>query len=204
MKTSIKLFTYKNTPIYLSYWFFLIFLFLSPIQCIILFFSVLIHEMAHTIIANKLKYKTDYITIGLLFGAAMIDNKYLEDDDHRIAISIAGPLSNILLAIIFFIIGIIHYIFLNQHNIIINNIALINIILGLINLLPIYPLDGGRISKSLFHKMISNKNKAKQYSSILSMFTCLVILLLSLFYGLYFIALFCLFLGYVSYLDTKK
>ena len=62
MKNAWKLFEYKDTPIYLKYWFFAILLFVPVSWVISIFVGILIHEIAHVKRADKLGYKTDYIS----------------------------------------------------------------------------------------------------------------------------------------------
>lgn len=74
-------------------------------------------------------------------------------------ISIAGPLTNIIIFIIAF--------FLKINNDLKTEIIYINAIIAIFNLIPIHPLDGSRIFKNLFKLYIGNK-KAYEYTNIIS------------------------------------
>lgn len=102
---------------------------------------IIIHEMAHLFIALVFNIKPKNMNI-YAFGISLefysfgyIKYKNLK----KILIALAGPLINFLIAIIFIILGQSKYI----------EIIYTNILLAMFNLLPIYPLDGGRIIKSI-------------------------------------------------------
>jgi stage IV sporulation protein FB len=170
MKTSIKLFNFVGAPVELSVWFFLIFL-ITPISwSVAIFFSVLIHEMAHAWVADRRGWKVHGIKIDLFTGSASIDTNIPERDS--IPVVLAGPLSNLLLAIGTIVVGLIVvdtginptlYKFLNDF-------FVINLFMFIFNILPIYPMDGGRLVKdTLTLKMRSNRRLAKKIAGGISL-----------------------------------
>lgn len=206
MKNAIKIFTYNETPIYIKYWFFILLLVISPIKVASLFIGVLIHELAHAIEAKKLGYKTDYIFIDVFYGGALIDSKYQYNNLHAIKIAAAGPLSNIILSSITFSIMLFtkqyeSLIFLNEY---LSTFMTINFILGFSNLLPIYPLDGGRISKGLLNIFSDNRTKARKINSMISLFTTISLITVCSLYGYWILSLFCLTFLYTSYKEWVK
>lgn len=180
MKNAWKLFDYGETPIYLKYWFLGLFLFIPVSWVLMIFISILIHEMSHARTAKKLGYKTDYIFIDILHGGALVDNKYIDNNKHAISIASAGPVSNLILALIGFLSA---TIFTSLDPDYINSPVIpflaefitINLILFVANLVPIYPLDGGRISKA-FSKMCFGEDKGRVINGIISMVLSLCVL----------------------------
>ena len=104
-------------------------------------FFVLIHELSHMITGIVLGFKPKKFMImpfgfKIQFKEIKIEKKV---ETKKIAVAVAGPLINLI------IIGI--SAFLKLHI----NIIYINLIISLFNLIPIYPLDGGRILKEIIH-----------------------------------------------------
>ena len=131
----------------------IIFWFTKQIEIYMLFMILaLIHECGHLICGLCLGLKPGNIKITPV-GIQILFKNYIQDYNtkiqkgnevciKKIAIAFAGPLVNIFIAIIAF--------FMPQ-NIAISKETLIytNLMLTIFNLLPIYPLDGGRILKEI-------------------------------------------------------
>lgn len=165
MKNSWKLFNYGETPVYLKYWFLILFLFFGASFVVSIFVSVLIHELAHSFVANKLGYRTDSIVIDVFYGAANIDSQYVNNHNHTIKIALAGPISNLLLSFVSLSLCVVFQDPLSSFLLV---LAAINLLLAVVNLIPVFPLDGGRISKSLLSKFLGN-SKGRYYNGILSL-----------------------------------
>jgi stage IV sporulation protein FB len=105
---------------------------------------VILHEYVHFFIARCYGYKDGSVQI-LPFGAVL----NLTDIDHasvmeEVIISLSGPIFNLVLAVIFYALSL-------QFNYeIIKSLLFTNLSLGIFNLVPTLPLDGGRILRALF------------------------------------------------------
>lgn len=160
-----------------------IFLFLSiflitkqiKIYCMLMLFAF-IHELSHLIAGILLGFKLEAFRI-MPFGFSIefktepqnYNKKVVKSNIlavKKIIIALAGPLLNIIIAII----GILH----NMDE----NIIYSNILLMFFNLIPIYPLDGGRILKNLLKIFLGNK-KATIYTNKISNIFIIILTIIS-------------------------
>lgn len=166
MKTSFKLFDFAGAPVEMSIWFFILFLWFPIPTVASIFISVLIHELAHAWVANKRGWRVFRVKLDLFTGSAAIDTNIPERDS--IPVVLAGPLSNLILAISCIPLSII----LEETGLspFLNTLFIINILMFIFNMLPIFPMDGGRILKDfLFLKMPSNRRLAKNIAGYTSL-----------------------------------
>jgi Zn-dependent protease len=199
MKQSFKLFNFKKAPVTLSIWFFLLFAMLPVNMVISIFISVLVHELAHAWVANRKGYQVYGINIDIFSGSASIDTNMHERDS--IPIVAAGPISNIILAGIGFLsIYILPVDILTLSKYFITSFITVNIFLAVFNILPIFPMDGGRIVRDLLVLKMRDRRKARQIAAIISLVFSTLLLVYSI-YTLSFILI--LFSGYFSYLALK-
>ena len=122
----------------------------------VLFFSTLIfHELSHSIVAQGYGIKIKSITLFIIGGVAQME-EIPKEPRMEAWISAAGPAFSLAIGIIAYAI----YDFFGQVNpargtfengilIMLGIIAFYNIILGIFNLLPAFPMDGGRIFRAL-------------------------------------------------------
>lgn len=119
--------------------------------------SIVVHEYGHALVARERGYSTEYICLYLFGGAAWI--RGLEDVNHddEIAISLAGPATNL----VWVIIGTLFLALTGWK--VWGLVITINLLLGLFNLIPALPLDGGRILRAWLCKRLGY-TKATQVS----------------------------------------
>ena len=202
MKTSFKLFNFAGSPVELSIWFFILFLWLPFTFIIAIFASVLIHELAHAFVAKRLGWTVYKIEVGLFTGSASVDTNIPEKDS--IPVIAAGPLSNLILAIV----SIPLYLALSGVNPfldrLLNDLFVVNMFMFIFNILPIYPMDGGRLLKDfLFLRMRNNRILAKKISGSVSLIFSLCLLTLSIVFFAPITILFSLLFIYFSLVELE-
>lgn len=191
MKQSFKLFNFQGTPVYLSFWFFLLFLIFSVPVTVGIFISVLLHEMGHAWMANRKGYSVYGITIDMLSGAAAIDSNMHDRDS--ISITAAGPLTTLMLAISSYVLN------LFVPNSFLTSLFIINTYLFIFNILPIYPMDGGQIVRS-YANLSKNRYQSRRIASIISVIFSVLLVIYGLWTWSFILAIFG---GYFAYLSLK-
>ena len=162
MKLTYQLFNFYGIPVNFNLMFLILLFFIEPITVICLFISILIHELAHAFVALKKNYFVSEVKIDVLYGFASMDISNIPERDSW-KIALAGPISNLILSVIAVLIGSFYdYEFLSQ-------LFVINILLFMFNILPIYPMDGGRILRDILFMKMSSRKSAKKISSIVSL-----------------------------------
>lgn len=142
----MKLFQYQGIDVKVDRLFLLMMVFYGfakvlP-QAVIIFLVVFIHELAHTIVARGYKVYIKEIELFPFGGVAKLD--FLDvDSNEEIRIALAGPLANFFMAGL----GLAAQYYYNTDYWLPFFIRL-NIIMGLFNLIPVLPLDGGRIYRA--------------------------------------------------------
>ncbi|MGZ8557744.1 MAG: site-2 protease family protein [Chitinophagaceae bacterium] len=111
---------------------------------------VIIHEMGHFLAMKYYRYSDLGIFFIPLLGAYVSGTKREVSQTESAVIILAGPLPGILAGILFFFIDSNSSEGYYPFDISLSQIALLFIILNLINLLPIYPLDGGQLLNRVF------------------------------------------------------
>lgn len=131
-----------------------------------LFLSIIFHEMAHSLVARRYGLPMRGITLFIFGGVAQMDREP-PSPKAEFMMAIAGPLSSILAALLFYgfyaaamgggwprpVYGVLLY------------LAMINGLLAVFNLVPAFPLDGGRILRSVLWKAKNNLRWATKISS---------------------------------------
>jgi len=128
---------------------------LGLLLALLLFASVLLHELGHSLAARTQGITVNSITLFLFGGVAAIERES-KTPLGAFWVAIAGPLVSFALFIIFWTMG-----NLGQQWLIVRyfgqNLGQINLFLGLFNLIPGLPLDGGQILKALVWKLSGDR-----------------------------------------------
>ena len=123
---------------------------LGIIAMLLFFVSLLLHELAHALVAKCFGLEVPRITLFLFGGVAELGDEP-DTAPHEFWIAIAGPAMSLALASVFWVFSVIVLLIgsdLSQVHIVLTYLATINLILGVFNLLPAFPLDGGRVLRA--------------------------------------------------------
>lgn len=107
----------------------------------LLFGSVLVHELGHALVARRYGVGTREIVLLPIGGAAMLSDEPSRPV-HELLIALAGPLVSLGLAVGAWLIH------LALPLALLSDLVVINLMLGLFNLVPAFPLDGGRMLRA--------------------------------------------------------
>jgi Zn-dependent protease len=151
----------------------------------VVFLSIIIHELGHAFSFRIFGY-SPRIRLHSFGGETSISGENHLKPWQDIVVGLAGPLSGILCGGSLYLI----YLFLPQSvilNDIMNDVIRVNIGWSIINLFPLYPLDGGQITKTVIASIFKKRGELIFY--IFSMTIALGLAMLSLYYQSYWIAL---------------
>ncbi len=164
----------KKFPIHPSFiLLFLWFIFTKNFYSFLLFISVVMsHELAHFVVAKKLGYKLSSFLIAP-YGVCLNYQEDAFEQRDEILIAFAGPCVNFILSILCISLW---WIFPVSYNFT-NEFVYQSLMLGLFNLLPCYPLDGGRIFVGMLSKNKTRTQSIKITRVINVIFACILFIL---------------------------
>ena len=142
---------FKNWPA-AQYWV------MGAVTAVMLFVSVLLHELGHSVMAMHYKISVRNITL-FIFGGVSLIGAEPPNAAAGFWIAIAGPVVSFILAALFslmhsFFSGIAPLLALFKY------LVYINIVLGLFNLIPGFPLDGGGVFRAIVWRITHNMRRA--------------------------------------------
>jgi Zn-dependent protease len=105
---------------------------------------IFIHELGHYLAMKVFKYKDLTIFFIPLLGAVAGGSKEKISQKEKAIVLLAGPLPGIIIGLLIFFIA------NDQNNYFLLRLSYAFVLLNVLNLLPIYPLDGGQLLKTLF------------------------------------------------------
>lgn len=130
----------------------------GALAALLLFASVAFHELAHSFVAKRYEISIESITLFIFGGVAQMRGEP-PHPKAEFRIAIAGPLSSFFLSFVFFLFS------LNTSGgvkSLFAYLSLINLILAIFNLIPGFPMDGGRVLRAFLWKRKKNFFHATQ------------------------------------------
>jgi Zn-dependent protease len=134
---------------------------LGAITALLLFVSVLIHELAHSFVALARGLQARSITLFIFGGVSSLGGDAKEASTEFL-VAIVGPLTSFGLAGIAYVVALL--VDVPQVDLVASYLVYINVVLGLFNLVPGFPLDGGRVLRSVLWGMTDNVRKATEWA----------------------------------------
>jgi Zn-dependent protease len=149
--------------------------FLSIFGATLFFASVLLHELSHTFVANKNKLRVSKITLFIFGGVANLRTEP-KNPKTELTMALVGPISSAVIGLTFLLL---YYLFKFSTPLgwLFMNLGYLNFLLAIFNIIPAYPLDGGRVFRSIVWLKTNNFNKATELASLMGrIFAAFIIL----------------------------
>ncbi|MBS3782541.1 MAG: site-2 protease family protein [Candidatus Thermoplasmatota archaeon] len=146
-----------------------------------LFISVLIHELAHSFVGLKMGIKIREISLWLFGGVSNME-EIPREPNSEIKLSVVGPLTSLAIGIVSYAIGV----FVSAPVLIFffAYLGFINVFLFGFNMIPAFPMDGGRILRAVFAKKVSYAKATKRAADI-GKVVAVLFAIIGLFYNIF-------------------
>lgn len=167
---------------------------------LLFFLSVLLHELAHSVVARSRGIEVEGITLFIFGGVAQTRMEARRAADEFL-LTIAGPLSSLGLAAAFYGLALLGRALGWPETVstVAAFLALLNLVLAVFNMVPGFPLDGGRIFRSVVWAITGDLERATRWATLGGrIFGYLLIAFgaVQLFYGFLIAGLWSAFIGW--------
>jgi len=137
----------------------------GSVTSLLFFGSILAHELGHSLVANARGIGVRRITLFIFGGLAQIRSEPDTADDE-LAVAFAGPGVSAALAVVFWAVGVLLGSIYAPAATVATWLARINATVLVFNLVPGFPLDGGRVFRALAWKFTDDLRRATRYASL--------------------------------------
>jgi Zn-dependent protease len=138
---------------------------MGTVAALLLFLSVLVHELSHSLMARKHGLEIGGIRL-FIFGGVSEMTEEPEDPKAEFRIAIVGPITSVIIAGIFYLLTLLP---VEQWSTptaaILSYLAILNLALAIFNIVPGFPLDGGRVLRAILWGKFENIKKATDIAS---------------------------------------
>ncbi|MDB5095538.1 MAG: site-2 protease family protein [Candidatus Eremiobacteraeota bacterium] len=130
---------------------------LGVVGSVLFFASVLVHELAHSLVARARGIRVRGIMLFIFGGVSQFEDEP-KDAPGEAWISAVGPLMSLVVGALFF--GFAQALGSTTIGVLFAYLAYVNVVLAIFNLIPAYPLDGGRVLHSLVWRISGSRERA--------------------------------------------
>ncbi|MEF8833166.1 MAG: site-2 protease family protein [Candidatus Thermoplasmatota archaeon] len=148
-----------------------------------LFISVLIHELAHSFVGLSMDVNIEEISLWIFGGMSNME-EIPRDPNSEIKLSVVGPLTSLGIGMISYAIGL--FMWIPSLVFFFTYLGFINVILFGFNMIPAFPMDGGRILRAIFAKNISYARATKRAANI-GKVVAVIFAIIGFFYNIFLI-----------------
>ena len=131
----------------------------AAVTALLFFVSILAHELGHSVVAIRRGVPVESITLFIFGGLAQMGGD-AERADDEFWIAIAGPAVSAALALIFGGLALVTAGWYEPVSVVMGWLAFINLVVAIFNLIPGFPLDGGRVFRALVWKFTGDPRRA--------------------------------------------
>lgn len=139
---------------------------ISLLATLLLFASVLVHELAHSLVARARGLPVKNITL-LIFGGVSNIEQEPRSPGVEFQMAFVGPLTSLLISGLSYLLLLAIRGSISELSAILGYVTVANLLLGLFNLVPAFPLDGGRVFRSIVWKISGNIRTATRAATLL-------------------------------------
>lgn len=139
---------------------------LGVITALFFFASVVAHELAHSFVSQAQGVPVRDITLFIFGGAAHISQEP-KSARHELVMALAGPAASLIIAALFGLLWLVSLAASPLLHALAGWLAWINLALALFNLIPGFPMDGGRVFRAIVWSITGNLRRATQIAAAL-------------------------------------
>lgn len=138
---------------------------ISLISAVLLFVSVLLHELAHSLVARAKGLPVKSITLFIFGGVSNLEQEPMTPG-VEFQMAIVGPVTSLLIGGLSLLLFVVLKGSSPQLEAILGYLGITNLLLGGFNLIPGFPLDGGRVLRSIIWKITGSLRRATHIASV--------------------------------------